>query len=312
MIASGNNSTRINKKASLPLSTVLLLAVLLIVTSACSEGGGEYVISGDDGGMAMPQALQRATFPDSGTVSAFITVDRDQGGGRQAMTINGNTASFSGKVDAGTHDFFLEILYESAEFSSPLTLVEAELENVTVSDSSATTINFTEANYQYIDSDGDAWTNVREIETGSNPTIRSEVPADRDDNYEDNDSTATAYDITGLRGIDINTNLSTGQGLITTSDPADFFKVTLPTAASSITAEFLLTTGTLGGLLYLNENNEFVAGTSREFDTGDPDNRNFVWTFTNPEPRDYYLFTFTEDLENPVPGAYFMKWDYTE
>lgn len=284
---------------------------LVAVLSACSESDIDAsVAESDQSGFNIPQGLQRATFPAGGSITAFVTIDSDQ---REGMKISNGKASFSKKLTSGTHEVLVEMLYESAAFSSAVPLITAK-KTINTSSADGKTIAFAESDFTYADSDGDAYTNVREIEAGSNPNASGSTPSDGDDNYEENDQFDFAYDVSGMEGVTFDKALSTGQGYVTVEDGYDLFKITLPSSRATLQAEFVVTNGIFGGLLYLDASNNAVPGVAQEVDSGSDQLRKFLWTITNPGARDYYLVIGPgpEDTETPVAGGYFMKWFSTQ
>jgi hypothetical protein len=254
----------------------------------------------------MPEALQRASFPDSGVVNAYITVDRASGGARQSMDISNGQASFSDDIADGSHSFLLEMDFVD---SKTINLIKAE-KTVTVSSSSSTSISFTEKDFTYTNSDNDFYTNVREIEAGSDPFSSDSVPSSGDDNYEDNDTYPKAYDITALEGVLVNNKWTTSYGILTPSDNIDLFKIVNGTHKRLI-AEVWIDPGVTSGFRVLSEDGttEKKVGIASNIQELENDITSATLTVDSAENRNYYLVFFSE---TSASGTYAMRWRWDD
>lgn len=288
---------------------VLRRLMILCATSAILAGCDSSLedVSGDTSQQAsipVPQALQRASFPSDGSITASITVDPQSGGIAKPMTVAGGALSFSDKVAQGEHQFLLELFYTSNSVEK-LRLVSAAK---TVIVSGATDIQFRERDYLYENTDGDFYTNVREIEAGSDPRVTSSTPGDGDDNYEDNDSHSLAYDITGLKDVVINANLTTKYGVITPQDPSDYFKLSLTESFSVFDVELFLDPSLDANLEFLDSNgaNPTVIGEAVNVEVLENEVLHGTIRVTNAQARDYYLNVFSTEAN--VEGTYAIVW----
>ncbi|MCB1755414.1 MAG: hypothetical protein KDJ38_07820 [Gammaproteobacteria bacterium] len=281
---------------------LLALCATLALLSACDTPSDDT--TNGHAPIPLPQAMQRASFPSGGSVTASITIDPQNGGTAQAMTVSNSGLSFSGRVDDGEHEFLLELFYSSSSVER-LRLVSA---SKTVIVDGATDIQFRERDYEYENTDDDFYTNVREIEAGSDPRVTSSTPSDRDDNYEDNDSHGTAYDITGLRDILIYSGISTSYGVITAEDSSDYFKMTLDENFSVFDVELFLDPSLDVNLEYLDSNggNPTIIGEPVNVEVLENDVLHGTVRVTNAQARDYYLNVFA--TEDDIEGTYALRW----
>ncbi len=308
------------KRATTVASPLLFLSLL-----SCSGGEEQsrFVQGTSDSKteVALPQAMQRASFPSNGTVSAFVTVDPNSGGTRKTMSISASTASFNTQVSAGEHEFLFELFYDSPSISQTVPLVTAR-KSITVAASGTTTLGFTEKDYTYLNSDAsdtDFYTNVREIEKGSDPFDSSSVPDDLDDNYEDNDTEGQAYDVNGLELTMLDGTSSTGQGFLVAEgsilDPVDFYSVDITSTKATLNFQYTgSNASTFGVIYYYNSSGaQVVADVVTQVDT-----LVIRQTFNNPPQGKYYIAFITDEDQDfdttgdYVNGGYAFQWWSTE
>ncbi len=291
----------------------LAICMSLILLTACAQK--EESNSSEGSGLALPQLVQRMTIPSGGTLSATVTIDKGSSNASthdmQVDTTN-NRLSFSEKVTTGTHSFFIELFYRSSSINK-IRLVSATRTVHVASDQS---INFNDGEFIYDDQDIDGFTNIVEIESGSDPFAESSKPdpSIADDNYEPNRNWISAYDITSLKGVwfndDIKTN--TGSGRLSTHDGSDLFKFTIDT---NTTSSFEIRANSQFGVFWrviyptngVNDS-EYITVTPETVDSVEKETY-FDQTveYTNLQDRDYYLWFYTE-ADDQIDGFYYFGW----
>ncbi|MDO6461809.1 hypothetical protein Q4485_13950 [Granulosicoccaceae sp. 1_MG-2023] len=276
-------------------------SAIAFVQPGCDGTAQTHYAGGPAMSLPVPTALQRTTLSKS-AMSASLSVD---GGSPQAMTISGNTASWSGARPDGEASYAVTISYSAS--GTETTLVTAQ------KSSSSGTVTFTEADFTYTDSDGDGYTNLRELEAGSGPRSSGSIPDDLDDNYEDNDSPGTAYDLSAFQNQWISL-LSTGAGYLTENDTVDFFVIDLRTdTPATLTLEVLCNTDNmLGGIGYYDSDNEFYIESDPNKDYCDNDESDpLTWTVSDVQAERYYVLMSAFDENGNVigvNGAYTLRW----
>ena len=173
-------------------STSYLLCLLML--SACGNDiETSYVDNGTDtGSITLPRALLRASTTVKNNLNVFLTVN---GGERVEMSVNGDIATATVDQPSGSATYQVDVEYQSDASSAAVPIVTAS------KSSSSGTVNFTEADFVFQHSDTDTYTNLREVEAGSDPSSSDSRPGN--DNFEENETFATAYDLTAFDGVDL-------------------------------------------------------------------------------------------------------------
>ena len=151
------------------IRSVALISMPFFIFSCADE---QVNIDEENSGLSYPQLLRKAQLPASGEIVAYLTLD---GSDVVEMEVTQSYARFEGSMSAGNHHIELSMDFDSREFGIPIPLVKAEKE-VTIWEGSNNTIEFYEDDYTYIDSDGDAYNNIRELEAGFHPFSSSSTP----------------------------------------------------------------------------------------------------------------------------------------
>lgn len=286
----------------------LTIGLILLALSACTnkEDTNESVPTG----LILPQLLQRLSIPSGASLSATITIDKDSIDAVKHdmdVDVSNKRISFSGNLESGVHSFFLELFYNSPSINA-LRLVSATR---TINVTGDQNIGFSEGEYIYDDGDNDNFTNIVEIESNSDPFSASSVPNDSvaDDNYEPNNTYASAYDLSSHRGTFFNNvvKTNTSSGRLTLSDNVDMFKIT--TTDSTNTIELHM--GTDYGIFW--EVQRLVNGTvvyptgeiTLDEDIGYLHQKAIV---TTSPPGDYYLIVYSPS-DALVKGTYSFGWN---
>lgn len=283
----------------------IIFCLSLAVLTACDQFDISDA-SNEQQPIPVPTALQRAKLPAGGNLSATLTVDGAANEFKQE-NLSGDSVSFEIELEPGQHEFEFDISFESSSTDKITFVTATKLVNI----SSGDTVVFEQRDYQYVDTDGDLYTNLREIETGSDPRVSSSIPNSGDDNYEDNDTFETAYDVTGVEGLHL-WQLSTFNGLISSIDQVDIFKFR-PNDTRGFNVEFLADDDVLISIYIIDSNGELLSPpreVSEGFGTVDGEQFNKVTVrVTNAEIRDYYLYI---EARSSVPsgfvGRYSIMW----
>lgn len=206
---------------------MLLMGIAMLSLLSCSDENtneSSQVIGNGDASLPVPALIQRMSVPSGGSLSATVNIDGDVYP-MKVSTAN-SSMSFSGKIDTGQKRVTVELFYESSEVSRIRLVSYSRIHDIT----NSTRIQLTEADFVYDNTDGDFYTNVAEIEAGSDPYSDADEPspAVADDNFEDNDTRATAYDVTPFENILLSSSnpMQLYYPIITEQDPDDFFKMT--------------------------------------------------------------------------------------
>ncbi len=290
---------------------IVVICLVVTLLTACEKSPDSKLAQGvrQKQSIPIPQALQRATLPSDGRLTASLLVDDVP---EVEMSVVGNTWSATREISDGAHKISLNVTYESTGAASIIPVVTAS-KDITIS--GPTNIEFTEQDYNYSHSDSDGYTNLREIEAGTDPSDANDFPSDFDDNYEDNDTKATAYDISFLKGIVLDRSLSTNLGVITTNDSIDYFKISL-TDTTTFNVEFWFPAANqqfeLDGAVVLLDSggNPTFAGTvtKNEFINDEfGEVQNAIISVSNPKAGDYFIRIIA--VEPGVnQGLYRIKW----
>ncbi len=195
-----------------------ICGLVLLLNIGCSEEAavGTLDSNSDTSGLPLPRVLAGARNLDTRLITAFITIDN---GSQQQMIISGGqaTAEITGLSD-GSHEFALEFEYASPKHGKRVLATAAKIFSVSANES----INFSESDYHLPDDDGDGFANVTEINNSNWDPDDPNNPGIDDDNYEINDTQATAYDLSQQEGVP----LKDQRGLAKHVDD-DWYKVTL-------------------------------------------------------------------------------------
>lgn len=156
---------------------------------------------------------------------------------------------------------------------------------------------------------------MRELEAGTNPRASESRPGD--DNYEENDSIATAYDITGLRNVLMNSALSTSYGLVTLQDDEDLFKFTPPDTSKPFDVEIWMDPGLDGGLAQVNSaGNLASAGNIIQAEVLENDILYGLIRVSTPNSDPYYIDIFINDVDEfndkESAGTYAIRWSQAD
>lgn len=206
----------------------IILALVFLTHIGCSENAAVATLDSNStsSGLLLPRALTEARNLDSALITAFITIDNDS---RQQMTVSGGraTTQITGLAD-GSHEFALEFEYASPKHGKRMLATATKIFSVSANEA----ISFTESDYQLPDDDDDGFANVTEINNANWDPGDPTNPGIDDDNYEINDTQATAYDISQQEGVPLK-NL---RGLAKHADD-DWYKVTLTDDRPRITID---------------------------------------------------------------------------
>ncbi len=129
-------------------------------------------------GIAIPVAIATVALPAGSTLVANLYVDKEimpEPVDFQTVNKGESTVSFVDiPVTPGRHTFTLEFTYELGE-EPPIILASANLQK-DLAPGSSTPVNFIEDDYIYPDDDEDNIDNLTEIENGSDPNNRANIP----------------------------------------------------------------------------------------------------------------------------------------
>ncbi len=206
----------------------IILGLVFLLHISCSDNApvGALDSNTESSGLLLPRALTGARNLDAALITAFVTIDNDS---RYQMTINGNraTTEISG-LSKGSHEFALEIEYASPKHGKHMLATATKIFSISGNDP----INFNESDYQLPDDDDDGFANITEINNSNWDPDDPNNPGIDDDNYEINDTQATAYDLSQQEGVP----LKDQRGLAKHADD-DWYKVTLSDDRPRITID---------------------------------------------------------------------------
>jgi hypothetical protein len=159
----------------LMLKTFILMSFVLIMVVACDNTQQPDTVSHNGKNMqvnlTLPQSLAAAAIAD---LLAYATVD---GGARHKLTVDPITNTVSGEipgVEAGTHE--LKIIYYVIR-SQLETMLATVTKTVSVSSGKRTPVDVADDDLdRNIDTDGDGFTNLAEVRSGTNPHDDAETP----------------------------------------------------------------------------------------------------------------------------------------
>jgi hypothetical protein len=157
----------------LSLSVVLALVIVGCGSGSTSNTPTTTGPSGEDFSTAIPLLLQSHTVAGSPNVlSATVSVD---GGTPTTLSVNLTTRTVSGQIDqlsAGTHTFVITYTITRANVSVN---VATATTSATIAAGATTPVAFGVP--RYFDDDTDGFTNLAEVEIGTNPNLASSRPA---------------------------------------------------------------------------------------------------------------------------------------
>lgn len=140
----------------------------------------------------VPQALARTTTTVKDNLAAYITVGSND---PVKMSINGSQATATVPKHEGSAVYTIEINHIASGSGTIIPLLTASKTGTGGS------VSFVESDYTYVHGDNDFYTNLRELEAGTNPLDSQSFPSN--DNFETNETAATAYDLTSYRNTDL-------------------------------------------------------------------------------------------------------------
>ena len=280
-------------------------ALIGLALNGCDGSAGTQYVEPEGIDVPVPVALARATL-DKDNLRATLSIN---GAEPVQMSISGNQAIYSGPKPSGEATYEITIQFVNSS-GGTTTLMTGRVT------SSGSRVAFSERNYQYTHSDDDGYTNIRELEVGTDPFNTNEFPADLDDNYEENDSNGTAYDVSGLQNVWLDQNLSTFYGVLTTSDSYDVFKIDFSDGApADLTLEAICNSEEmLVGIGYVDASGDFIVDSEASKNTCDQNtNDPLTWYVSNPQDTVYYIVAFGRIGDDgnitPVDAFYSFRWN---
>ncbi|MBI3610169.1 MAG: hypothetical protein HY204_05650 [Nitrospirae bacterium] len=150
-------------------TTVGLLWAFLLFLTACAQGGdpqpgGQGIASGNDFSVPLPLRLQIIV---TGTLTAEIVVD---GGTPAPLTVSATSVTGTiNNLSVGSHTFVINYFVNGV-------IVATANTNATITAGGTTAITFASNAITYPDSDGDGFTNLAEVEIGTDWKNAASLP----------------------------------------------------------------------------------------------------------------------------------------
>jgi hypothetical protein len=137
--------------------------------SACVRNDSANEEKSKTSSVSLPEAIRAAQLPDSGDVRAFLTIDEDGTSPqiRLEMSRVGDRFEYvASNLSLEEHSFKIEFEFIFND-NTVVQLANSTVKRVPITSGTNPPIEFTGSEYAYVDSDGDGFSNLQELENGT-------------------------------------------------------------------------------------------------------------------------------------------------